>query len=232
MASRFRVLAVVLIAAVVALLWVPAAGAASDVAGQPPALHLYDGHDRESVRTAATTGPPVAFDHTATPEAVDRQSCGSSASPSARTSPAIYNYGDTALPARTARGSHGVEGSNRGGTAACAVVQRLSVAAKSADEGVDLFRHVSPGELTDIGENGFRAGPGSLDGKWFAESGAHASEWGRVLNGGEGSVVRVRVPNTFADQLMRLEKLDGIGPARYVEPHQLAELNRYPRGLR
>lgn len=131
MASRFRVLAVVLIAAVVALLWVPAAGAASDVAGQPPALHLYDGHDRESVRTAATTGPPVAFDHTATPEAVDRQSCGSSASPSARTSPAIYNYGDTALPARTARGSHGVEGSNRGGTAACAVVQRLSVAAKA-----------------------------------------------------------------------------------------------------
>lgn len=111
-------------------------------------------------------------------------------------------------------------------------VSATGVAAKSADEGVDLFRHVSPGELTDIGENGFRAGPGSLDGKWFAESGAHASEWGRVLNGGEGSVVRVRVPNTFADQLMRLEKLDGIGPARYVEPHQLAELNRYPRGLR
>lgn len=101
------------------------------------------------------------------------------------------------------------------------------VAAKNADDGVDLFRHVSPEELTDIGEHGFRPGAGSLDGKWFAESGEHASEWGRVLNAGDGSVVMVRVPTPFADQLMRLDKLDGIGPARYVEPHQLAELNRH-----
>lgn len=104
---------------------------------------------------------------------------------------------------------------------------RGRAAAKSVDEGVDLFRHVSPGELADIGEYGFRAGPNSLGGKWFAESGENASQWGRVLNNGEGSVVKVRVPDSFANQLMRLEKLDGIGPARYAEPHQLDMLNRF-----
>lgn len=115
------------------------------------------------------------------------------------------------------------------GEAATGVVTTVTtgVAAKSADEGVDLFRHVSPGELADIGENGFRPGAGSLDGKWFAESGEHASQWGKALNGGTGSVVKVRVPSSFGNQLMRLEKLDGIGPARYAEPHQLDQLNRY-----
>jgi hypothetical protein len=111
------------------------------------------------------------------------------------------------------------------------IVVATGVAAKSADDGVDLFRHVSPDELADIGKNGFRPGAGSLDGKWFAESGEHAAEWGRVLNGGNGSVVKVRAPTSFGNQLMRLEKLDGMGPARYVEPHQLAQLNRYGRGI-
>ena len=108
-------------------------------------------------------------------------------------------------------------------------VVATGVAAKGVDDGVDLYRHVSPGELADIGKNGFRPGPNSLGGKWFAESGEHASQWGRVLNNGEGSIVKVRVPGSFADQLMRLEKLDGIGPARYVEPHQLDMLNRFGR---
>ncbi len=111
------------------------------------------------------------------------------------------------------------------------IVVATGVAAKGVDDGVDLYRHVSPGELADIGQHGFRPGPNSLGGKWFAESGEHASEWGRVLNNGEGSVLKVRVPGSFADQLMRLEKLDGIGPARYVEQHQLDMLNRFGWGL-
>jgi RHS repeat-associated protein len=121
----------------------------------------------------------------------------------------------------------GVSGVGGEWLAGARVLQETGVAAKSVDEGVVLFRHVSPGELADIGEHGFRAGPNSLGGKWFAESGEHASQWGRVLNNGEGSVVKVRVPDSFANQLMRLEKLDGIGPARYAEPHQLDMLNRF-----
>ncbi|MFF2298759.1 RHS repeat-associated core domain-containing protein [Arthrobacter sp. NPDC058127] len=100
-------------------------------------------------------------------------------------------------------------------------------AAKAADDGVDLYRHVSPGELADIEKSGFQPGKNSLGGKWFAESGEHAAQWGSLLNYGEGSVVKVRVSGSFADQLMRLAKLDGIGPARYVGEHQLDQLNRF-----
>ena len=100
------------------------------------------------------------------------------------------------------------------------------VAATGVDDGVDLYRHVSPGELADIGQHGFRPGPNSLGGKWFAESGEHASEWGRVLNNGEGSVLKVRVPGSFADQLMRLREarrnrtsaLRRAAPTRHAQP--------------
>jgi hypothetical protein len=81
--------------------------------------------------------------------------------------------------------------------------------------------------LLDIGENGFRAGPDSLGGKWFAESEEHARQWGAWLNPDGGSVVRARIPSGFADSLAReAGKYDGIGPARYVDQDQLGMLNR------
>jgi hypothetical protein len=43
MRSLVRALAVTLIAAVFALLWVPAAGALAEVVTQPPPVHVYDG---------------------------------------------------------------------------------------------------------------------------------------------------------------------------------------------
>lgn len=104
------------------------------------------------------------------------------------------------------------------------------VAAKSAEESVTLYRHVSPAELADIGENGFRAGPNSLGGKWFTESSDHAQQWGAWLNPEGGSVVRTQVPRSFADKLRREGgKYDGIGPARYVDQSQLADFNRLAR---
>jgi RHS repeat-associated protein len=116
------------------------------------------------------------------------------------------------------------------GTEDVAAVSSEVAAAEGASDSVTLFRHVSPGELTDIGENGFRAGPNSLGGKWFAESEQNARQWGAWLNPQGGSVVRVQIPREFADTLLReAGKYDGIGPARYVDPDQLGLLTHLMR---
>ncbi len=69
-----------------------------------------------------------------------------------------------------------------------------------------------------------------MEGKRFAESGEHAQQWGNVLNGEGGAVVTTRVPPSVAGKMMRLDKLDGIGPARYAD--NLAELNSTMNGIR
>lgn len=93
-----------------------------------------------------------------------------------------------------------------------------------------LYRAVSQAELDDIATNGFRASERSMTGKFFAETPEHAAAWGRdLIYGKEGlpfHVVETRVPTSFADRLMRWDKLDGIGPARYVDDFLLDELNR------
>lgn len=95
-----------------------------------------------------------------------------------------------------------------------------------------IFRHVAPEELEDIAANGFRQGPNSLGGKWFAESADDAAEWGSRLNGGRGATVEVRTSSDFLSRVDRRDSLDGIGPARYVSPEQLFELNQFPRSVR
>ncbi|WP_380168902.1 DUF6531 domain-containing protein [Jannaschia sp. R86511] len=93
------------------------------------------------------------------------------------------------------------------------------------DDLVALYRHVSPDELADIQASGaFRSANGSMEGKWFAETSEHAQQWGDALNGGAGDIVTTNLPRDVADSLMRLEKLDGIGPARYAV--DLERLNR------
>jgi RHS repeat-associated protein len=87
-----------------------------------------------------------------------------------------------------------------------------------------LYRAVSSAEADQLLESGvFRAGTNSFDGgKWFAESAEHATQWGRALEGpGNFRVIEVRMPTKAADQLMRVPRLDGIGPARYGELDQL-----------
>ncbi|MBK9606995.1 MAG: hypothetical protein IPO58_11505 [Betaproteobacteria bacterium] len=42
------------------------------------------------------------------------------------------------------------------------------------------------------------------------------------MNGkGASTILEVQLPRSQADQLMRMERLDGIGPARYGELEQL-----------
>jgi hypothetical protein len=82
---------------------------------------------------------------------------------------------------------------------------------------------VSEAEAASIRATGkFSVGPNSLGGKWFAETPEHAKQWGDLLNGkGVSKLLEVKLPNSIADQLMRLERLDSIGPARYGELEQL-----------
>lgn len=64
MRNRVRALATTLIAAVVALLFVPAPSARADVPIQLPAVHVYKGYHHPAHMTGPSTerGPPSAYD--------------------------------------------------------------------------------------------------------------------------------------------------------------------------
>lgn len=107
-----------------------------------------------------------------------------------------------------------------------------ALALEGAGDTIQLFRHVDPIELEDIRATGeFRLGPNSR-GKYFAETAEHAEQWGQMLNNGERAVVATNVPWSVADQLFTWEKLDGIGPARFVSPEPLDWFNPFTEGIR
>lgn len=89
-----------------------------------------------------------------------------------------------------------------------------------------MFRAVGVNELAQIRATGqFEAGPRSMSGKWFAETSEHAARWGKLLEGaGNYIVVEAEVTSYIADALFRIVRLDGIGPAMYVEADQLHEV--------
>lgn len=96
-----------------------------------------------------------------------------------------------------------------------------------------LYRAVSSDELADIAAHGgFRTGPNSLLGKWFAETPEAAQRWGLLLYQGSGfHVVQLDVPVDVTDQMFRLPSLDQIGPARYAEGDVLALVNQQHQGI-
>jgi RHS repeat-associated protein len=90
---------------------------------------------------------------------------------------------------------------------------------------MSLYRGVSQAERESLELSGrFSQGPNSLEGKWFAESSSDAAEWGRRLSGEGSEVVRAEVSTDTANRFFRYERLDGIGPARYVEAEDFASL--------
>jgi len=93
----------------------------------------------------------------------------------------------------------------------------------TSDNVVRLYRAVTAGERDQVIKSGqFEAGTNSLGGKWFAESQVHAQKWGDLMNGeGNSIILEVSLPKAQADQLMRLDRLDGVGAARYGELEQL-----------
>jgi len=86
-----------------------------------------------------------------------------------------------------------------------------------------LFRSMSQAEYEQVlAEGVFKAGPGSLEGKWFAETLEHANQWGDAL--GNSRTVSVEMPTSIAKWLMHVDRLDGIGPARWAELQQLFQI--------
>jgi hypothetical protein len=90
-------------------------------------------------------------------------------------------------------------------------------------ETVTLYRAVSEVEWQQLVRTGkFEAVLSSLEGKFFAESPEDAVQWGEMLEGASHyRIVEVDLPISVVNSLLRWEKLDGIGPARYGELHQL-----------
>ena len=88
---------------------------------------------------------------------------------------------------------------------------------------ISLYRSVSHEEYNQLASTKtFSIGPNSLEGKFFAESYMDAKAWGDVMNGvGNHQVVEISVTKLVAEQMMRWERLDGIGPARYATLDQL-----------
>ena len=146
----------------------------------------------------------------------------------------IVNYGLAAasvvgIATRAAGGA--LAGMRVGEAAASAAEAAAGAGANGAAEGTTtLYRAVSEAELMDIGESGvFRSGPGSMGNKWFAESAEDAASWGKQffkMDGQPFFTVRVHVPNSIAEQMMRIPMLDGIGPARSAEGVVLDLLNQ------
>jgi hypothetical protein len=99
----------------------------------------------------------------------------------------------------------------------------LFIPGGEVEETVTLFRAVSRGEAAQVlAEGAFKAGENSLGGKFFAETAGDASKWGDLLQGpGNYEIIKVELPKSAADSLMRWERLDGIGPARYGELNQI-----------
>jgi hypothetical protein len=86
-----------------------------------------------------------------------------------------------------------------------------------------LYRAVSALEFERVMRTGrFAPTPGSLAGKFFAESPEHAARWGAHLEGpGNFRILEVEVLVSTADTFRRWPRLDGVGPARYAELRDL-----------
>jgi hypothetical protein len=102
----------------------------------------------------------------------------------------------------------------------------VDATAEDGAAAVWLFRAVSHAEYADVTNHGIlRAGPNSFaSGKFFAESGGDALQWGAALDGpGNFRILEVGFPKVVADQFMRFNRLDNIGPARFA---RFDEFNR------
>lgn len=103
----------------------------------------------------------------------------------------------------------------------------MSLGGESSLKTTTLYRSVNHEELKQLRQaKQFAQGPNSLEGKFFAENYADAEKWGNALNGvGNHVVIEVEVPISAADKMMRWNRLDGIGPARYGTLDQLKNIN-------
>lgn len=142
--------------------WLGAAHALpAPTAAAPPAAHVYnyDDHHSSAPWTYATTerGPPATYNDATIHDADGLWSLGASARTIAAATPAICDYDVLASFVQTSRGSsRGIQGRVGGVEADLAGVERSDVAAKSADDFVDLAsstrrNHILNGDATGGG---------------------------------------------------------------------------------
>lgn len=230
-----RLLSRVLVALMVVVLgWL--AGASTEVATAVPAqaevIYTYDApaYAGPVAGAGSERGPPAPRHRCTTYDAVDLGSHGTSARPSALSTPVIYNYDGTARFVQTARGSHGVEGSNGGRSAAHAVSHRLRVAANAGDDTVSLFK----ASQRELGETHFANGykPGDFPGKgaYFTKEREIADSYAKHY--GEG-VIETRVPRGVYDEHFAEYEMRYLGTPPGAElaipPEKLDLLSQFER---
>jgi RHS repeat-associated protein len=134
---------------------------------------------------------------------------------------AAFGSVDFAMAATSSAAQTGGEAGLIGGALSGAAVAFRSIAATR--DTTTLYRAVSEAEAAQVRTTGqFEAGTNSLGGKWFAETKDHAKRWGDLLNGEAKSIIlETKISKTQADSLMKVDRLDNIGPARYGEFQQL-----------
>ena len=87
-----------------------------------------------------------------------------------------------------------------------------------------LYRSVSPAEANSFSSTGkLSAGPGQMEGKFFATTKANAKIWGTKM--GSSNIISIRVPNSALSHssVTYFPRLDAIGAAYYFS--DLAYLN-------
>ena len=97
---------------------------------------------------------------------------------------------------------------------------------QAAENPTTLYRAVSHAEYADMATSGvMRASPNSYEfGKFFAETGENAVQWGNSLEGaGNFRVIEAQFPSSTANQFMQWNMLDNIGPARYGTFEQIGQ---------
>ena len=92
-----------------------------------------------------------------------------------------------------------------------------------------LYRCMSEAELQDLLSTGvFRSVPGSLEGKWLATTIADAAEWGGRFIHATGvphdRIVEADLADAVVRQAYFVQRLDGIGPAYFVDESQMPSL--------
>jgi hypothetical protein len=85
-----------------------------------------------------------------------------------------------------------------------------------------VFRAIGEAEYLDVLNSGqFREGPGTLEGKWFADTLDGALAYAaRFYSDGRYWILEAEVPNE-APSLFQEPNLDGHGPARYLDVDDL-----------
>ena len=88
-----------------------------------------------------------------------------------------------------------------------------------------VYRSVSMAEYEALKNTGVWNSNGTMEGKWFATTYEDAVKWGSKMGheGGDFKVIQVDLPSETQVHVHEGGRLDGIGPAVYVEN---AELNR------